>query len=336
MLSFFIHAAPVGGIGIDFDDVRALFDCLPLRAVQYMRGHEVARVAPLRLKIGEHRHVLALRLCERAVDAARAVGLACVREVQQQQHANQVNSHVRDPLRPTAIVAAPRRRCFPTHASTLRRLRPCAVPATLSTRSINQRGDWIMDKFTSTPYRTLRWYEWLLVLLLLMLAAGVRAAPVYKCIGADGSVAYQAWACTPAQQTFVIDLPRPPAVTPSPRYAIEREVRAAPVHAERAAHAEKQDDAYECRVSDGRVFYRLGGCPHAVSGDGSASKSHGGKHASGRGGSGSAAQQVTARRVSRDEACHQIHRAGAIGRNGHELDEAVSTYERDLGHDPCR
>jgi len=31
-----------------------------------------------------------------------------------------------------------------------------------------------------------------------------------------------------------------------------------------------------------------------------------------------------------------MHRAGAISRAGHEHDEDVSTYDRNLGRDPCR
>jgi len=40
--------------------------------------------------------------------------------------------------------------------------------------------------------------------------------------------------------------------------------------------------------------------------------------------------------VPRDEACQRIHSAGAIGRAGHQHDEDVSTYDRNLGRDPCR
>jgi len=34
--------------------------------------------------------------------------------------------------------------------------------------------------------------------------------------------------------------------------------------------------------------------------------------------------------------CRRLARAGSIGRAGHERDEIVSTYDRNLGRDPCR
>ena len=45
--------------------------------------------------------------------------------------------------------------------------------------------------------RSMRWYEWVLNLLMLSLAAGVRAQSVYKCIDAREAVAFQAQLCPP-------------------------------------------------------------------------------------------------------------------------------------------
>jgi hypothetical protein len=45
---------------------------------------------------------------------------------------------------------------------------------------------------------------------------------------------------------------------------------------------------------------------------------------------------VSSSRIPRDEACREIHTAGSIGRAGHQHDENVSTYEHNLGRDPCR
>jgi hypothetical protein len=78
------------------------------------------------------------------------------------------------------------------------------------------------------------------------------------------------------------------------------------------------------------VFYRHGGCPHsvpAVAGSGGTTTK--------RGKTGGGTVAVRAQRIPRDEACEQIHRAGSIGRSGHEHDEDVGTYERNLGRDPC-
>jgi len=92
--------------------------------------------------------------------------------------------------------------------------------------------------------------------------------------------------------------------------------------------------AYECRVSDGRIFYRLGACPHSLGADvGRESKTPRGKGSSARGGD---SVHVASRQIPREQACREIHRAGAIGRDGHEFDEHVSTYEHNLGRDPCK
>jgi len=184
--------------------------------------------------------------------------------------------------------------------------------------------------------RSMRWYEWLTGLFLLSLALGVRAESIYKCVDAEGKAAYQATKCPAQQHESVIEIPPPPTYAPAPRYAVERRVVDAPA---RASHVPlrvtSREMAYECHVSDGRLFYRLGNCPHSIPGaiDG-AQKPPRGKSGNSHSSGGSA--QVTSRRIPREDACHEIHRAGAIGRNGHEFDEHVSTYEHNLGHDPCK
>jgi hypothetical protein len=57
-----------------------------------------------------------------------------------------------------------------------------------------------------------------------------------------------------------------------------------------------------------------------------------GKH----GRSASTAFAVTSEAMPRSEACRRIAAAGSIGRAGHERDQSVSTYDRNLGRDPCR
>ena len=179
--------------------------------------------------------------------------------------------------------------------------------------------------------RSMRWYEWLLMLLLLGLAAGVRAESVYKCTDAYDGVAYQTQPCTAAQQQTMLAIAPTPAYAPSPQYAVEHSGKRAPRRSTRVARAEpRQVTSYECRASDGEVFYRHGGCPRSIAATGSNSRKRG------RGRAGGASVSVSARPIPRDEACVQMHRAGAIGRNGREHDEDVSTYERNLGNDPCR
>jgi hypothetical protein len=143
------------------------------------------------------------------------------------------------------------------------------------------------------------------------------SGPVYRCVDADGATAFQDRPCAAGQRQSEVMMAPPPAPAPSPHYAIDARTRqAARVH---AAARKPKASAYECRGSDGRLFYRLGGCPHSLAA------------ADGTGG----AVHVSARRVDRERACRQMRRAGAIGRAGHEFDESVSTYDKDLGRDPC-
>jgi len=105
----------------------------------------------------------------------------------------------------------------------------------------------------------------------------------------------------------------------------------------RAKRAEPHAASFECRSADGQVFFRHGGCPHSVpaSPGAAASQRPAGSTKTGATKSGGSVS-VSSRRIDRDEACRQIHRAGAIGRAGHEHDDDVGTYERNLGRDPCR
>jgi len=183
--------------------------------------------------------------------------------------------------------------------------------------------------------RSMRWHEWLAGLLLLSLAAGVRAENIYKCIDAHGDIAYQATGCAAQQTQSVIAIAAPPRYTPAPHYLVEHALTA-PLA--RSAHVASRDRgakemAFECRASDGRLFYRLGACPHSIAAEttNAAAKSRG-RNA----GKSNGTANVASRPIPREQACHEIHRAGAIGRDGHEFDEQVSTYERNLGHDPCK
>jgi len=190
-----------------------------------------------------------------------------------------------------------------------------------------------MEKYIA-PYRPMRWYDWLVVLLLLGLVAGARAESVYKCVDADGGIAYQSKPCAPQQSASVVEIVPPPARTaPVPHYALARPAQETPPREPRRLHRRAAADVgYECRAGDGRTFYRLGACPHSIAATDSASPRHG--RGSGRGSGRSVS--VMSRAIPREQACMQMHRAGAIGRDGHELDKQVSTYERDLGHNPCR
>ena len=179
-------------------------------------------------------------------------------------------------------------------------------------------------------YRTLRLYEWIALLALMFVAAGVRAESVYKCAGSD-VIAYQSKPCADMSRATVIDIAPSPAFAPSPIYEISKPHKETASSTKRNMHAERKPvkDAFECRGSDGTVFYRLGHCPRSVGGDAN------GRRGSARSGAAKSVS-VSGHPISRDEACAQMRRAGAIGRKGHEFDENISTYDRNIGNDPCK
>ena len=179
--------------------------------------------------------------------------------------------------------------------------------------------------------RPARWYEWLLVLLLLVLAGGVRAAPIYKCTDPQGGIAYQQLPCSTGQHESAVEITPAPAYAKSPEYAVDRAPSPALARAARVSRHEVQALSYECRTADGQVFYRHASCPHSVAATASSGGAAPGRGSRGGGGSTS----VSSSRVLREEACSRIHSAGAIGRSGHQHDENVSTYDRNLGRDPC-
>jgi hypothetical protein len=185
-----------------------------------------------------------------------------------------------------------------------------------------------------TSGRTLRWYEWLAFLLLFGLIGGVRAETVYKCTDAQGGIAFQTSVCSVAAKEKVIDVAPPPAVASAPDYGVDRHAnprssapRTSPINRHYSATT-NTDASYECRTSDGQVFYRHTPCPHSIA----TTQSNKSK---GHGPSNGKTVSVKSTRVSRDEACAQMRRAGSIGRRGHEHDQDVSTYDKNLGRDPC-
>ena len=197
--------------------------------------------------------------------------------------------------------------------------------------------------------------RWLGALVLLLAMQGAHGASIFKCVDASGTVAFQDTACVKQATQNEVDVRGQPLIDPTaPPYLADvshESVRGGThdrKHADGRAraslhrpHEDKERVSYECRATDGEVFYRHARCPHSVSGDGIArfgsdqsrtGSRHGG-HGSRAGAWGSVS--VTSREIPRDEACRRINAAGADGRDGHARDEQVSVYEHDLGRDPC-
>ena len=167
------------------------------------------------------------------------------------------------------------------------------------------------------------------------LCAASRAAhaeAVYKCRAPDGAVAYQDRACAGGAVESNVEIAPAPPAAPSPDYGRDTHEARRSAHATAAPRAGARERrealSYECRAADGELFYRHDRCPGRITADSGSGKR-------GRGGA-SSTYAVTSEALPRGEVCHRIAAAGSIGRAGHARDENVSTYDRNLGRDPCR
>ena len=170
------------------------------------------------------------------------------------------------------------------------------------------------------------------------MCGAAHAESVFKCRGSDGLVAYQDHACARnAVETQVELEPAPPVAEPNdvPKPRADRTprkgTRTQAAHAH-GAKAKAEVVSYECRADNGELFYRHGACPKQISAAGTQSGASSHRKAA----SGAQTYAVTAQALDRGEVCRRLARAGSIGRAGHERDETVSTYDRNLGRDPCR
>lgn len=161
----------------------------------------------------------------------------------------------------------------------------------------------------------------------LLAAAAAHAESVYRCRGADGALAYQDRPCAKAQGQTQVELAPVPPSAPSPDYGAPAARTRTSADGRRAAsprRAASAPSSFECRATNGEVFYRHSACPKSI-----ATRGEGGR----RRGGGANLVPVSATPLTRSEACKRI---GGAGRSGRERDERVSTYERNAGRDPCR
>jgi len=187
--------------------------------------------------------------------------------------------------------------------------------------------------------------------ILSMLAGSAQAGQVFKCVNANGTISFQATECADNDiQTEVVirkdAVAQPPvlmkgAALPSAKPlsqnapAIGSQTRGStssePTNPDASTTAKPPANtvSYECSAEKGIVFYRHKWCPSSLPGKDQ-------QCAPPRHCVNSTEIPVTSRQISRDEACSEINRAGAIGRRGHELDEVPSTYDKNLRRDPCR
>ena len=64
--------------------------------------------------------------------------------------------------------------------------------------------------------RSMRWYEWLVCLVILAFACGARAGTVYRCVDSHGNTAFSDSPCAAGEAAQKIDVPIAPAFSPGP------------------------------------------------------------------------------------------------------------------------
>jgi len=157
------------------------------------------------------------------------------------------------------------------------------------------------------------------VLSAMTVAWPAQAQSVYRCRDVHGALAFQDKPCAAGQVQKEVAIEPAPAYAASPDYGVEKSSRAprAARSSSRTAARSTEPMSFECRAANGEVFYRHGRCPATIRGKGR----------------GATSTAVTSSAIPRAEACARMaHTSHA----GHERDETVSTYERNLGRDPCR
>lgn len=161
-----------------------------------------------------------------------------------------------------------------------------------------------------------------LLVLIICPARLAHAQSVYKCTDGAGHIAYQEMSCGAGMREQLIEIEAPPPPPPRTSHSDTRARRAAPPRAARAAPRAAPVLSYECRTRSGVLFYRHDRCPPSIDRSGQIGGRHGGSR-----------EQVSAQRIPRLDACRGMR---SVARDGREFDDVPSTYERNLGRDPCR
>jgi hypothetical protein len=192
------------------------------------------------------------------------------------------------------------------------------------------------------------------VLLLVVLnAATAQAAPIYKCVDAQGATSFQSVPCPgKATQTEVVlgreamppapepkaeaesERPNPPdAGTSSRLERLQGPQPTPPPPAQAAAPPAAEKVSYQCTAQDGSVFYTHQPCPSRIrSGTSTTVSDVGGAHRVSTDGN---YLQVTQKTVSRELACREMRKPSASDRQGYAYDQKTATYDKLVGRDPC-
>ncbi len=153
-------------------------------------------------------------------------------------------------------------------------------------------------------------------------ASRAQAETVFKCTDREGGIAYQADPCQSGKREKQIEIQPAPARSVPTAHASPPRPRKTRPSASRPAPRAAIVYSFECRTHGGALFYRHDRCPASIDRSGLI----GGRH-------GAAREAVSGQRIPRSDACRRLR---SVGRDGREFDEVPSTYERNLGRDPCR
>ena len=164
----------------------------------------------------------------------------------------------------------------------------------------------------------------LLLVLILLWPSKVLAQTqsVFKCIDHEGQITFQAVPCKTGMSQHQVMIEPAPPISSSPDYGRHRQRERARARSSHRVPRKEIIYSFECRTKTGALFYRHSRCPASID-------------RSGLIGSGRRAprEAVSARRIPRLDACRGMR---SVGRDGREFDDVPSTYDRNLGRDPCR
>lgn len=152
--------------------------------------------------------------------------------------------------------------------------------------------------------------------------AAVQAQSIYKCVDNEGHIAFQDVACKSGVSEQQVTIASAPTPAPSPEYTPPDRRDPPSQRRTKGPAREAVVYSYECATQSGSLFYRHSRCPASIDRSGLI----GGRRNAAR-------ENVRARRIPRLDACRGMR---SVGRDGREFDDVPSTYDRNLGRDPCR
>lgn len=175
----------------------------------------------------------------------------------------------------------------------------------------------------------------------------VTAKRLFRCDSGNGA-SYQDTPCANAESQkvvgqFVVEEVPPEQATSwvnqaaAAAAASQPESRPTPHQSrDRAAALRVEPQSFRCVASNGSVFYRHDRCPSEVDHQTHHSASYDRYTGNQVVTSTPTYHTVTTQKVSRKEACKEMGSMGNRSRRDRDRDGAASTYERNLGRDPCR